>query len=92
MSWAMLIVVCIITFVLGWGSDKLKRYIASHKKGWVNVWSEYSALELHTIPQNDLEDHARVDNCICNPKVIAIPRDDGSVAWQIIHNAWDGRE
>lgn len=49
----------------------------------------------HTYPVDDIIEHL-IDtdegDCLCLPETIPIPRDDGSFGWQIIHNAWDGRE
>lgn len=47
---------------------------------------------VHTMPVNDLIDHTVTDDCTCGPTLIPVPRDDGSMGWQAIHHALDGRE
>ena len=48
---------------------------------------------LHTFPVNDIIEHdTGGDDCPCGPTVIPVKRDDGSMAWQMIHHSLDGRE
>jgi hypothetical protein len=49
--------------------------------------------DLHVLPLNDLLEHEEDgDDCPCLPHVEAVPRDDGSTGWLIVHNAWDCRQ
>lgn len=48
---------------------------------------------IHTVPVNDLIEHdSDGGDCICGPTVVPIEREDGSIAWQMIHHSLDGRE
>lgn len=47
---------------------------------------------LHVVPVADLIDHDHNDECVCGPTSEPVKRDDGSVAWLVIHNSLDGRE
>lgn len=50
---------------------------------------------IHVRPVGDLIDHDTATSeadCVCGPLTEAEFRDDGSVAWIIIHNSLDGRE
>lgn len=50
-------------------------------------------LIIHTLPVNDMFDHVdNLDECACGPEVVPVKRDDGSFAFQVIHNSFDGRE
>jgi hypothetical protein len=46
---------------------------------------------IHCEPVNDLLAHED-DDCPCLPVVKPVPRQDGSMGWLVVHNAWDGRE
>lgn len=48
---------------------------------------------VHTYPEDDIIEHyTDGEECPCGPIVQAVFRDDGSCAWQYIHNSLDGRE
>lgn len=49
---------------------------------------------IHTIPVGDLIEHdtSDVGDCICGPEAVPIELSDGSIGWQILHHALDGRE
>jgi hypothetical protein len=47
-------------------------------------------IEQHIIPFNDLLDHEDED-CACFPSSELLTSAEGDV-WQIVHNAWDGRQ
>ena len=48
---------------------------------------------IHTYPVNDLVEHdTGGGDCICGPTTAPVPRDDGSMGWQVIHHSLDGRE
>lgn len=48
--------------------------------------------DVHILPVDDLLEHDEEgSDCACLPHVEAVPRDDGSMGWLIVHNAWDGR-
>lgn len=47
---------------------------------------------IHTLPRNDLIEHDRSADCVCGPETVPIKREDGTVAWQVIHSTLDGRE
>jgi hypothetical protein len=56
-------------------------------------WGNWiSGNEVHTMPIGDKITHYTEDSCGCSPKTVPVPREDGSVGWQIIHNALDGRD
>jgi hypothetical protein len=47
----------------------------------------------HVYPVDDLLAHdLDGDDCACLPVTEPVERDDGSMGWLVIHNAWDGRE
>jgi hypothetical protein len=48
----------------------------------------------HIYPVGDLIEHdvSGDDDCICGPTVEPVERDDGSIAYVIVHHALDGRE
>lgn len=46
---------------------------------------------VHVLPINDLIDHPD-DDCPCGPTTEAVPADDGSVGWVVIHHSLDNRE
>lgn len=50
---------------------------------------------VHTYPVRDLLDHEidcyPEELCTCLPFEKSYEREDGTVAVQVIHNAWDGR-
>lgn len=48
---------------------------------------------IHTVPVEDLIEHDTMGgDCPCGPETIPVERDDGSVAWQVVHHSLDGRE
>lgn len=47
--------------------------------------------EVHITPLNDLIDH-EPENCACGPKTEPVELSDGTINWQVIHNALDGRK
>ncbi|KPG86529.1 hypothetical protein AEQ27_04010 [Frigoribacterium sp. RIT-PI-h] len=48
---------------------------------------------LHTYPSDDLIEHdTDGGDCPCGPTTEAVPRDDGSYGWLIVHHSLDGRE
>lgn len=48
---------------------------------------------VHTFPVIDLIDHdTDGSDCICGPTTVPVPRDDGSIGWQVVHHSLDGRE
>ena len=47
---------------------------------------------VHTLPVNDLVEHAMKGDCVCGPKLESVKADDGSVGWVVVHHALDGRE
>jgi hypothetical protein len=48
---------------------------------------------IHTLPVDDMFDHdENGDRCVCGPRIEPVKRDDGTIAFQIIHNSFDGRE
>lgn len=47
----------------------------------------------HTYSVDDLIEHdTDGGECPCGPETVPVERDDGSIAWQVIHHALDGRE
>lgn len=46
---------------------------------------------VHVLPVNDLIEHED-DDCICGPTTEAVPCDDGSFGWVVVHASLDGRE
>lgn len=48
---------------------------------------------LHVVPLNDLIEHDRDgEDCPCGPTIKPVERDDGSIAWMVVHASLDGRE
>jgi hypothetical protein len=47
---------------------------------------------VHTLPVNDVIAHEPSEDCACQPIVQPVKDEDGTMNWQIIHNAWDGRQ
>lgn len=48
---------------------------------------------VHTFPVGDLIEHATDgDDCVCGPTTKPVPREDGSIGWQIVHHPLDERE
>lgn len=47
--------------------------------------------ELHVIPQHDLMLHL-ANGCACSPRRYPVGLPDGTVKWQVVHNALDGRD
>lgn len=59
---------------------------------------------LHVYPINDLIEHELVSKplnslyglddvgCVCGPTATPVERDDGSIAWMLVHHSLDGRE
>lgn len=47
---------------------------------------------VHVSPINDLLDHDTVGDCACLPVCKPVERDDGSIGYVVVHNAWDGRQ
>lgn len=48
----------------------------------------------HVLPVNDLLAHETDDaegGCVCGPTTEPVEREDGSMAWLIVHHALDGR-
>ena len=47
----------------------------------------------HVTPVADIVDHdTGGGDCVCGPRAEVVKRDDGSVAWVIVHHSLDGRE
>lgn len=47
----------------------------------------------HVVPVDDLIEHdTDTDSCICGPEITPVERDDGSIAWIVVHHSLDGRE
>lgn len=48
---------------------------------------------VHVYPENDLVEHDTGGaDCLCGPITEAVPRDDGSFGWLVVHHSLDGRE
>lgn len=48
---------------------------------------------VHTYPTGDVIEHdTDGGDCPCGPTTEAIPRDDGSYGWHVLHHRLDGRE
>lgn len=47
---------------------------------------------VHVVPLEDDYFHEPEDDCLCGPTVEAVPREDGSMAWLVVHNSLDQRE
>lgn len=58
--------------------------------GWIVVEPEQSE-DQHVVPVMDLIDHRPTD-CACGPRTEAVPREDGSMGWLVVHHSLDGRE
>lgn len=81
---ALLIDIAVVFF--GWRLYKLRKTKPIGKKWYNNIYRN----EVHTTPLDDVVEHTPED-CACSPKTIPVPLDDGTVNWQVIHNAMDGR-
>jgi hypothetical protein len=47
----------------------------------------------HVYPVNDLVEHdTNSGDCVCGPTNEPVERDDGSIAYVIVHHSLDGRE
>jgi hypothetical protein len=46
----------------------------------------------HIHPCDDLIEHELTDDCVCGPRIEPIEREDGSLAWNVVHHSLDGRE
>lgn len=47
----------------------------------------------HITPVNDYIEHEESgDDCVCHPTASPVKREDGSVAWIMMHHSLDGRE
>lgn len=47
----------------------------------------------HVLPVDDLIEHEdEGGDCVCGATVEPVERDDGSMAWIVIHHSLDGRE
>lgn len=47
----------------------------------------------HVLPDRDYILHdIDSEDCVCGPKIEAVPRTDGSFGWLIVHHSLDGRE
>lgn len=62
-----------------------------HHAGWLSTIDTLDGAA-HVLPVDDLIDHERHDGCICGPRSDPVERDDGSIAWVVLHHALDGRE
>ena len=48
---------------------------------------------VHTYPVGDLVEHdTGGEDCVCGPTTKPVPRDGGSMGWQVVHHSLDGRE
>lgn len=48
---------------------------------------------IHVLPINDLIEHEdEGEDCVCGPDLEPVERDDGSIAWMVVHHSLDGRE
>ena len=48
---------------------------------------------IHVYPVRDLIEHdTNSDECVCGPTTEAVPREDGSFGWVVVHHSLDGRE
>ena len=57
-----------------------------------NMWS-LEMTTVHVYPNNDLIEHdTEYDDCLCGPSTEAVPSDEGSFGWLIVHHSLDGRE
>jgi hypothetical protein len=49
--------------------------------------------DYHVYPVNDLVEHDTAGgDCVCGPTTEPVERDDGSIAYVIVHHSLDGRE
>lgn len=46
----------------------------------------------HVHPIDDLIEHELIEDCVCGPETQPVERDDGSIAWMVVHHSLDGRE
>lgn len=47
----------------------------------------------HVYPDGDLIEHdTDGSDCLCGPRNEAVPREDGSFGWLVVHHSLDGRE
>lgn len=52
-----------------------------------------SSQSVHVVPLNDLIWHpTNGENCPCGPTVDPVQHDDGTITWNYVHHALDGRE
>lgn len=52
-----------------------------------------SAGDVHVLPVNDLIEHDDAgSDCLCGPHTEAVPREDGSFGWVVVHHSLDDRE
>jgi hypothetical protein len=59
-------------------------------EGWLVCWP--SGQEFQVVPIGDDSEHFDED-CPCQPRTEVVWHEDGSfAAFQVSHNAWDGRE
>lgn len=86
MNW--IIVGIVVVFAVSIFIGKRIEYLNRPRTQWVNLFHN---LEVHTVPQGDTMPHMP-EGCECLPETVPINREDGSVAWQIIHKAKDGRK
>lgn len=56
---------------------------------WESLGTDNGA---HVRPLNDVVEHPASEDCVCGPRVEPVPRDDGSMAWLVVHHSLDGRE
>ena len=48
---------------------------------------------VHVYPEADIVEHdTDGDDCVCGPATEPVERDDGTIAWIVIHHSLDGRE
>lgn len=48
---------------------------------------------MHVVPVDDLVGHdTSGGDCPCGPATEPVQRDDGTIAWKVLHYALDGRE
>ena len=47
---------------------------------------------VHTVPDRDLVEHERSEDCPCGPHTERLVGDDGSDSWHHQHHSLDGRE
>lgn len=49
-------------------------------------------MTVHVVPRGDLIGHTEGEGCVCGPTPEPVKRDDGSVAWVLVHHSLDHRE